>query len=448
MLLLVARCGQEWATCLSVFSVRRPIPMRQAAATMRCLRADIPALRETWWDGTNDVHFLQSMDSLYPTISAHARKGLPKGRTGRKDKYDRFTPTPSRRVRLTDDDRALVDLVARHRVATSRQMLFTIGRGRHERAFLRRLQRLFHEEVLARPRHQIRPGQPARHMVYSLGIEGHKLVYPEQWNGAQPNSPSDWRQRDRRIQLPAIDHEVELTEFLLAMSLAAELRGLAFQWSVGEEFRRETGFPRSIEIATAHVGPIRLPLNPDAFISVDVGAHRYHWFLEIDMSTEPHERRDLGRSSIRQKMLAYQQLNAAALQTYDRRRERFGVLFVTTTAKRVANMRAVAQEIDPKKKGAHFFLFSTHDRCRLDDPVAILNEPRWWSAKIGYDTPRRLILDACPTCHQMVDPSNELHRVLNSIPSGLTSAPATTLLPDHLRQGEELKFAHASCPGR
>jgi hypothetical protein len=284
-------------------------------------------------------------------------------------------------------------------------------------------------------------------MVYALGIEGHKALYPKQWRGSHANPPRDWRQRDRRIRWRAIEHEVTLTEVLLTMQFAAAERGWPLRWSAGDRFRDEARFPRYVDVDAGHGNSARLPLNPDAFVTLDTSGLRLHWFVEIDMSTEPNERRDLTRSSIRQKMLAYQQLNATLLRTYDRRRYRFGVLFVTTTAKRVQGMRALAQKVDAKRKGSHFFLFSTHDRCRLDDAAAVFSEPRWWSAKIGYNTPRRLILDPCPHCHQLVDPSNEAHEVGDGASSSrLLLAPASSPLPQLLPESPVL--SHAACAER
>lgn len=163
------------------------------------------------------------------------------------------------------------------------------------------------------------------------------------------------------------------------------------------------------------------------------------------MRTEPNERSDLNRSSIRQKLLAYWQLNTSRLRTYDRQHDSFRVLFVTTTEERLHNMRAAAQEVDPKKKGSHFFLFSTHDRCTLDDPEALFTDPVWWTAKIRYDNPRQLFLETCPKCNQLIDPANEPHEILNADPP-VALAPASSPLPDLLPDDAPV-YAHTHCPG-
>lgn len=393
----------------------------------------------------NHPYNLNAMNQLqFLSNDKRPTSRLPKGRAGRKDRHGRLAPRRVDNVQIQPDDLRILELLDRHRLATSRQLLLTVAGERNERAFLHRLRRLFDGEIVARPRQQVRPGEPARHMVYALGINGHCILHPEQWKGPHATPPRDWRQKDRRIRAQAIDHEIALTEVLLAFRLAIEAQHWSFRWSTGDGFREETGFPRAVRIESDYAGPFTLPLNPDAFITIDTGEHRTHWFLEIDMSTEPHERRDLNRSSLRQKMLAYWQLHVDTLRSYDRRRDTFRVLFVTTTAARLHNMRAAAQEVDPKKKGSHFFLFSTHDRCTLDNPDAMLTDPVWWTAKGGYGNPRCLFLPTCFECHQLVDPSNEPH-VLVTRDRHLSVAPASTLLPDVMP--DESQYAHADCPG-
>lgn len=347
-------------------------------------------------------------------------------------------------MRLQGDDLLILQLLDQHRLVTSRQLLHAVGGERNERAFLHRLRRLFDAEYVTRPPHQKRPGEPAKPLAYGLGIAGHRVLHPEQWTGRNAAPPRDWRQKDRRIRTRAIDHEVALSEVLLALRLAAEAQGWSFEWSMGDAFRSRTNFPRNIEIRFDYGEPLSIPLNPDAFISLDTGAGRVHLLLEVDMATEPHERRDLRRSSIRQKLLAYWQLNHERLRHFDKTRDSFRVLLVTTTEERLHNMRVAAQQVDPKGKGPFWVLFTTHSRCTLDDPDALLTDRVWWTARLGYDNPRTLFLSPCGRCQQLLDPSNESHQILNS-DLRLVLAPASTPLPD-LLPAQEPSYAHVECP--
>lgn len=371
------------------------------------------------------------------------RNPLPRGRAGRKDTHDRFTPSRPGTVRPTPDDIELMKLVDAHRLINSRQLRLAMMGGRNKRAFDLRLDQLFDDEYLDRPRAQKRPGQPARHFVYALGVNGHRMLYPKLWENGRPR---DIRLENRRLKLQFIDHEVAVCETVLTFHLAAQEQEWPFAWSKGSDFHARSGFPKRIELASAIRGVDSLPLNPDAFITARTGDQNVHWFVEVDMSTEPQIAQNLSRSSIGQKLLAYWTLNVSRLQKFDRRRDSFRALFVTTTMARLQNMRTTVQAIDPKGKGVHFFHFTTLDRCRMDDPRAVIAEPIWWSAKQGYDNPRKLFLDPCARCHQLVDVGNEPYLLLNSDPPALMFAPGTTPLPDLLPEDPE--YAHAECPGR
>lgn len=371
------------------------------------------------------------------------RKPLPRGRAGRKDKHDRFTPSRPGTVRIKPEDIELMKLVDAHRLIDSRQLRLAMMGGRNKRAFDLRLDQLFDDEYLDRPRGQRRPGQPARPYVYALGVNGHRMLYPKLWEKGRPR---DLRLENRRLKLQFIEHEVAVCETVLAFHLATQEQGWSFSWSDGNQFHTRTGFPKRIELTTPVSGVDSLPLNPDAFITVGTGEQKVHWFLEVDLSTEPQIAKNLRRSSIRQKLLAYWTLNVSHLARFDHRRDVFRTLFVTTTSTRLHNMRTVAQAIDPKRKGAHFFHFTTLDRCRLEDAGAVFADPIWWTAKDGYNNPRKLFLDTCANCHQLVDIGNEPYLLLNSNPPGLAFAPGTTPLPDLVP--EEPEYAHARCPGR
>ncbi len=370
------------------------------------------------------------------------RKPLPRGRTGRKDKHDRFTPNPTGNIEIQDDDALVMELLDEHRVVTSAQLLLVTAGDRNERAFRQRLKQLFDHGYIVRLESQRIGG------AYALGIRGHQHLHPDFWAGPKARPPKDWGQNNRRIGLPAIRHEAQLTETLLAFRSAAERRGWGFDWSAGEVFWRRTGLPRHVPLPRQDRDPILLPVHPDAFVTLTAGGHRYHRFLEIDMGSEPIARVDWHRSSIAKKMQAYQRLDLTRLRGYDRAHDHFRALFVTTTEKRIESMREIARSIDPKRLGTHYFQFSTHNRCSLADPDALFDNPIWWTAKRGYDNARTFFLPTCPVCNQSVDIGNEAYRILNSNPPGLAFAAGATPLPDHLPDNDdEPQYTHYECPG-
>lgn len=302
-------------------------------------------------------------------------------RAGSPDRTKRFEPSRTKAIQLQPSDQALLHLVDRCRFVDSRQLRLTIGRDLNERAFLHRLQQLFHAEYLDRPQQQLNrwwtKGEATRHYVYGLGIEGHKLLYPElHRRGA---GTTDWRLRNRRAQVLYLDHRLALTEVMLSLLLGAEgISAQVLTWSEGQEFHRATQLPQHVQLA-ANTGTLDLPLNPDAYLVLKVGAAEHdHFFLEIDRSTEPITRTTWRRTSIYRKLAVYWELYRARVA------ERkgiasFRVLTVTTSQTRIEHMRVLARMIDPKQKGSAMFLFAPAAQILLEDPVKSLTAPIWFS---------------------------------------------------------------------
>jgi len=298
-------------------------------------------------------------------------------RAGKPDKHDRFRPSRNKTIWLHENDQEVLRLVDRCRFLDSRQLRLMLGRGLNERAFLRRLQTLFHAEYLERPEQQRSrwwAKGAAQHYVYALGIEGHKLLYPELH---KKGASTDWRLRNRRAQALYIDHRLAVAEVMLSFLLAGEMLNVQMvAWHEGNGFHRATGLPSAIDVPTQG-GSIYVPLHPDAYFVLSTSDGRQdYFFLEVDRGTEPISRATWVRTSIRRKLAAYWQLYA------DRVNERAGipsfrVLTVTTSGTRVENMRRLARAIDPKQRGSAMFLFTTVDRISLNDPPPSLMAPIW-----------------------------------------------------------------------
>ncbi len=298
---------------------------------------------------------------------------------------------------------------------------------RNPRYFLDRLDKLSDDEYLARPPAQKRPRERRRHMIYALGIRGREVL--DELDQVKRDGKRDWRLENKRLKLDFLNHEIAVTETVLALNVAAEQRGWRFEWWHDPRYHTDQALPERVSIDPAHGRFDPLPLRPDTYIvlTLETG-HQVNLFVEVDLSTEPQVSTNFRRSSIAQKMLAYWNFITAAVKQHGSRAQSWRALFVTTTAQRARNMSRVAQEyVDPKKKGTHVFLLSTFDRCRLDldAPLRVFDDHVWWSTKVGYDNPRKLFLDTCPKCHQLIDTANEPHEILNSDPR-VVLAPASS----------------------
>jgi hypothetical protein len=389
-----------------------------------------------------------------PSSQSQGKRVLPRGRSGKKNRRDPFAPTRTARIRITDADIPLFRLVDGHRLIDSRQLETVLLGNGNPRHFRDRLERLSDQEYLHRPPAQ-KKLRERRPMIYALGIRGRELL--DKLDDVQRDGKRDWRLENDRLKLHFLEHEIAVTETVLALHMAAQQRGWSFEWWHDPRYIAAGVLPERVAIP-AHHGPFgSLPLRPDSYVVVtrDDG-HRLNLFVEVDRGTEPHDRASL------QKMLAYWNYisTTVAAQAAEQRRqataahvpaaESWRLLIVTTTEGRAHNMRAMAQErVDPKKKGTHAFLITTREHCRIDleSPLRVFDEHIWWSTKIGYENPRKLFLDQCPKCYQLIDTGNESYVVLNAVPEPLACAPGTTLLPGYLPADIDPQYAHHACPG-
>lgn len=281
-------------------------------------------------------------------------------------------------------DQQVLHLVNQCRLVNSEQLYRTLalraeldGRSINQRAFLRRLQQLFHAGYLDRPPAQIQRWKGTMPYVYALGPAGQTFLYPNARKSAQVT-------KNQRIKAAYIDHRLTVSEAVLAFDAAARLHGLACEWFEATAFRARTGFaarynvPQTRWVTAAsgrrqqHTLTEALPLNPDAYVVLtDCDGGAYHYFLEVDLGTEPLSRDTSEQTSIDRKLVLYYFLNAHVTDQFD-------VLTITTTATRRDNMRERARALDPKGKGGlRKLLFTTADNITLADPARILVGAIW-----------------------------------------------------------------------
>jgi hypothetical protein len=388
-------------------------------------------------------HHPNGSDPAPPSTPPAARIPRPKGRTGRKDKRSRTTPSGDIRVDITERDIAILRLIDKFRLLNAEQLWQALGGDSHPRAFTRRLATLFHAEhgeVLARPPKQFVAGSASQPIIYAVGPRGREIL--DRLDHLADSSRRTVRVANDRLTLHFLRHETAVAETALAFQLATERQGWSFALALRDEIAAATGLPAAVDIGFRTDLAKRLPLCPDAHIRIDAGdGAQRAYLIEVDLETEPQIRWNLRTTSILRKVIAYWQVSLwRPLPVH-------GVIFLTTARRRLNNMIDVVRRVDPKHKGSHFFHFALLDHCRIDTHAALFYDALFHSSKIGYDKPRPLFLDTCPTCHQYVDPNNEPHVVLNALPEPLICNPGAPLLPDHLPAGAAPEYAHQECPG-
>lgn len=323
---------------------------------------------------------------MNPPPTTHPR-GAFQDRGGIPDKRPRFTRAAAGDVTrdLTPADLDLFQLLDQVRLADSRQLKRYLAPNSNPRAFLRRLQTLYHAGYLDRPKNQL--GRRfldtggTRFYVYALAERGARKLLTVDGAG-RADVLATLTRNNERIQARAIDHRVAVTECVLTMAAAADQLGATLDHYEGEALR--AAFPKLPARVTITDNEHRhkVPLYPDTlFVLTPHNDRPRFYFLEADRGTEPVRAGDWQRTSIRRKLAAYATLyldeyaEAAGIQN-------FRVLTTTTTTDRVATMRATARELTPPKVRG-LFLFTTADNVTLDNPTAALTSPVWFEPREG-----------------------------------------------------------------
>lgn len=262
---------------------------------------------------------------------------------------------------LQERDHEIIRLVSQHRVISSDDLQLLVAGS--NQTVLRRLQKLFHNGYLDRPRRQRLRGNAA--MVYAIGQKGAELLARE--SGQRPSS--DWSEKNRQLGASYLEHSLIVSRFQAALRFALQAQGSASleRWIADGVIRDSV----SVEHETSTE---RIPIAPDAFFTLRLlnepeGRNRIHVFLEADRGTMTTKR-------FLNKMRGYWHWWRSG------RQEQLGiknflVLTVSRTTERSTNLSAVTRELDaPKHRGLRMFLFGSEQNYSLTDPGRIL-EPVW-----------------------------------------------------------------------
>lgn len=226
-----------------------------------------------------------------------------------------------------------------------------------ERTLKRRLQFLFHAGFLERPIHQFSYFKPSNHIVYALGKEGAKLVFPDK----KMKSPSAGKTKETGPVF--LWHSLMISNFRAVLSLAlrnAKESKLA-RWQA-EDLADEV-----------YAEGEKLPLAPDAFFTLEDRDDYLHFFLEADRSTMARER-------FLKKMRGYWQWWREEGHKRKFGISRFRVLTVAVSEERKENLREITKQADEGRRGSEMFLFACEKAYDLEKPESILR-PIWQSPK-------------------------------------------------------------------
>lgn len=251
-------------------------------------------------------------------------------------------------VQLTDDDIELFTLIHKFRFLNSVQL--SVLTSRNVKKVRERLQRLYHNQYLDRPRNQNNYDNSP--IVHALGNKGAQLLLER---GVIDPVKADWTTKNREVQNPFIRHEMMINDFRIA--LTAALRARLVGWRSDLVFEIGQG-----------------KLIPDGFFGIETNGRRRFYFLEADRST-------MTGKLYYEKLKKYWALwKSGVLPRRLKGVDNFRVLTLAKTAARAENLRKRARDVDDRKEGSALFCFASTDGYDLTEPASVLNVT-WTTAK-------------------------------------------------------------------
>jgi hypothetical protein len=291
-------------------------------------------------------------------------------------RFKRVPPVTS--IELTKRDREIIRLIHRHRFLRSSQIVALMGGS--DQQVVRRLQALFHQGYLERPRAQIQYYERggSRAIAYGLGSKGGAILRSEL--GIAVDSDS-WSERNHVIGRVYLEHTLLVSDIMVSLELACRKHGIKLL------YEDELGLPggeQSFRWRVKVNDGIKLGVIPDRVFALeytDQGGQqqRAYFFLEADRGTMPVIRHTLSQTSFYRKLLAYEATWTNKVHQRHLGIPRFRVLTVTTITARVASLLEACSKL---KRGHGLFLFADQSVLEKD-----LFSPVWQNGKTGELSP-------------------------------------------------------------
>ena len=279
--------------------------------------------------------------------------------------------------RVTNRDIEIVKAVYAYRALTTPQierLLFPPdNRQDHPTKTSRcqhRLKLLFHAQYLCREEQPQRLSDGRKPLLHFLDENGAQLLARV---GEIERSRIAWKRKDNRVSPMFLEHLLATNDVRIAVSLAARRLGMTLERWLDEKTLKSKAVKDYVEVVLKdknghNCQRKKLAVVPDGYFVLSLGGRRGHFFLEIDLATEPGKRwADKVRG-----YLAY--LESGLYQKrYQTRSLR--VLTVTTGPKRLENLRQTTQAVG----GGSLFWFTT---LALAQPATVLSDAIWQRARM------------------------------------------------------------------
>lgn len=291
-------------------------------------------------------------------------------------------PESPRSMRVTSRDLALLENVARYRLASTSQLAALDGGSAQNVS--RALLALWENGYLERPEAQVASRllyEGSRPTVYGLARKGAALLRREGLDvrrrlldGIDKERGAGWR---------FVEHTVAIAEFMVRLELAARERNGIRILDRGEILEDAPKSNRDrlvrVEASVRLNGSLRRnAVVPDALFGLRFDNEEESYFmLEIDRGEMPVERyANAQRTYFAKKMLTYYEANRQRRHVHDLGIENFRVLTVTTGPERVVRMIKALEGVTDGR-GSNIFLFTDRGALTGSNPLDL----EWVSGK-------------------------------------------------------------------
>lgn len=265
------------------------------------------------------------------------------------------------KIRLTERDLEILRLVYDYRFLSSAHIRSLVKGS--DQWLTMRLQKLFHEGFLDRPREQeAHSFGKTNFFVYGLGREGARVL--AEADGIDFRK-IEWTTKNREAKNRYILHTLMIADFRAILTLA-------IQRKPGAEllfWRQDSELKDTIKIPGKGSGPRRFIVFPDAFFGLKDDRGKMYFFLEADRSTMTHGR-------YLRKLQGYWNYWQQNRHKEQHQIGNFRVLTVTLCKKRASNLNNVARKADDQGRGSLMFWFAPEGEYGLERPGGIL-APIW-----------------------------------------------------------------------
>lgn len=237
----------------------------------------------------------------------------------------------------------------------------TPGTRSRRSACQRRLQLLFHHRFLKRLVRRLIPGEGRAPFVYTLDEAGAHLITNQL---GIDRAALTFNHAEERTSNLFLEHSLAINDFRVTLILLARKKGWQLTNWVSDTAFKSKAYQHRVPFYQRGARIVRV--YPDGYFRLIFGEEKQaHYFLEVDRGT-------MSNARWQRKMEAYLSFRSSGLSKHHFATHNFRVLTVTTSAKRLANLKRATEAVG----GEFHFWFTTAEHISIYRPETLL-EPVW-----------------------------------------------------------------------